>query len=447
MVHTDATRSMRTFLTIWAGQFVSLIGSGLTGFGIGVWLYQETGSVTLLALNDLFFILPQMLFSPFAGALVDRWDRRTAMIVSDAGAGASTLFLALMLWAGRLEVWYVYLATAANALFGAFQWPAYSAATTLLVPKKHLGRAGGMVQIGEAVSQLVSPALAGTLLALIGLPGIMLIDFATFGFAVFTLLMVRIPRPPASAEGDMAQGSLWREAVFGWKYITARPGLLGLLLFFAVSNFLAGMMYPLLIPMLLDMTSPAVLGYVASIVGVGMLAGTLVMSAWGGPKRRIVGVLGFEALSGVLMMVIGFKTLVPVIAVMGFGILFCMPIVNASSQALWQSKVEPDLQGRVFAVRRMIAMSASPLAYLAVGPLADRVFEPLMAAGGPLAGSVGRVIGVGPGRGYSLMFIVMGGLVTLTALVAYAYPRVRLVEVELPDAVTDRASGHCSNKS
>ena len=138
-------RGMRTFVIIWFGQLVSLVGSGLTGFAMGVWLYQQTGSVTLFALNALCFILPQALFSPLAGALVDRWDRRWAMILSDTGAGLSTFFLALLLFAGRLEIWHVYLATAVNALFGTFQWPAYSAATTLLVPKKHLGRASRMV--------------------------------------------------------------------------------------------------------------------------------------------------------------------------------------------------------------------------------------------------------------------------------------------------------------
>jgi MFS family permease len=439
MVQNQNLRGMKTFLTIWLGQLVSLIGSGLTAFGIGVWLYQETGSVTLFALNSLFFILPQMLFSPFAGALVDRWDRRRAMILSDAGAGMSTLFLATLLWSGRLEVWHVYLATTTNALFGAFQWPAYSASTTLLVPKKHLGRAGGMVQMGEAVSQLISPALAGMLLVSIGLKGIMLIDFGTFAFAVLTLLIVHIPRPATSAESAAAKGSLWSEAAFGWKYIRSRPGLFGLLIFFSIGNFLGGMLSPLLIPMILDLSSPDVMGYVASIVGVGMLAGTLVMSAWGGPQRRVMGILGFEAIAGVLIVVMGIQASIPLIAAMMFGVMFCMPIVNGCSQALWQSKVKPDLQGRVFAVRRMIAMAASPLAYVVVGPLADGVFEPLMAADGPLTASVGRVIGSGPGRGYGLMFMVMGGLLLVTAAVAYLYPRIRFVEDELPDVVAEAA--------
>jgi DHA3 family macrolide efflux protein-like MFS transporter len=435
----DASNGVKTFVVIWFGQLVSLVGSGLTSFALGVWLYQQTGSVTLFALNALFFTLPQMVFSPFAGALVDRWDRRWAMIISDAGAGLTTLLLAALLLFGRLEYWHIYVATFFNALFGAFQWPAYSAATTLLVPKKHLGRAGGMVQLGEAISQLVAPAFAGVLLVTIGLRGIILIDFGTFAFAVITLLVVRIPRPEVSAQGAASKGSLWKEAAFGWRYIVVRPGLLGLLVFFSASNFLWGMVNPLLFPTVLSMTTPDVLGYLASIVGLGMLAGTLVMSAWGGPRRRVNGILGFEMIQGLLAIVMGLRPSVALLAGAGVGILFCSPIVNGSSQALWQSKVHPDLQGRVFAVRRMIAMAASPLAYIVVGPLADKVFEPLMAVDGPLAPSVGRIIGTGPGRGNALMFIVIGFLSIVVGTAAYLYPRIRLVEDELPDAIPDRA--------
>jgi len=435
-----SSRNIKTFSIIWSGQLVSLIGSGLTSFAMGVWLYEETGSVTLFALNALFFVLPQLLFSPLAGALVDRWDRRWAMILSDSGAVLSTLFLMALLFAGRLEVWHVYLATACSALLGTLQWPAYSAAITLLVPKKHLGRAGGMVQVGQAISQLIAPAAAGALMMIIGLKGIFVIDFVTCLFAILSLLVVRIPRPETSAEGAAAQGSLLREASFGWRYIVARPGMLGLLIFFSISNFLWGMVSPLLVPMCLEMADPQTFGYMASIIGAGMLLGTLVMSAWGGPKRRILGVIVFELAAGLLIILMGVRPSIWLVTAAGFGMLFCMPIVNGSSQAFWQSKVEPDLQGRVFAVRRMIAMAASPLAYILVGPLADGLFEPLLAAGGPLVSTVGQIVGAGPGRGYGLMFIVIGSLNVAVSAVAYLYPRIRLVEDELPDVLPDAAA-------
>jgi hypothetical protein len=189
------------------------------------------------------------------------------------------------------------------------------------------------------------------------------------------------------------------------------------------------------------MTSPDVFGYLASIVGIGMLVGTLVMSAWGGPRRRVNGVLGFLMVAGAAMILMGLRPSIPLMAVAGFGLMFTMPIINGSSQAIWQSKVPSDLQGRVFSVRRMIAWSTLPLAYLIAGPLADNVFKPLLTEGGALAGSVGRVLGVGPGRGIGLMFVVIGFLAILAAGSGYLNPRIRRVEDELPDAVKEEPEG------
>ena len=434
------TKNMRTFFVIWSGQLVSTIGSGLTGFALGVWIYQETGSVTLFAMNMLAFAIPNLLVSPFAGAMVDRYDRRWVMILSDTGAGLATLSIAILYMTGNLQVWNIILATAFNSAFSTFQWPAYSAVTTLLVPKDQLGRAGGMVQIGEAMSQLLAPAAAGALFVTVGLGGVIVIDFVTYFFAVLTLLVVRVPSPERSEAGKEGQGSIWKEALYGWTYISARAGLLGLLLVFAAFNFVSGLMMPLIMPMILDMTSVAMLGYLVSIVGVGMLAGTLVMSAWGGPKRRIHGVLGFLMLSGFFTSMLGISPLIPVMAVAGFFLMFTMPIINGSSQAIWQSKVDPDVQGRVFSVRRMIAWSMTPLAYIVAGPLADRVFKPLLMEGGALADSIGLLIGVGPGRGTGLMFMVVGALSIVVAALGYLNPHVRNVEDELPDVITPEDS-------
>ncbi len=434
------TRWMRVFSVIWFGQLISTVGSGLTGFALGVWIYQQTGSVTLFAVNIFAFTLPSLLVSPFAGALADRWDRRWVMLLSDTGAGLSTLSVLLLLQAGSLEIWHIYVATAVMSAFNAFQWPAYSAATTMLVPREHLGRAGGMVQIGEAISQLLSPAIAGGLFVTAGLRGVILADFATYLVAVSTLLLVQIPRPERTEAGAEGRGSLLKEAAYGWKYITARRGLFGLLIYLAVTNFLWGMLGVLIQPMILDMASPEVLGYVASFVGIGMLVGTLVMSAWGGPRRRVIGIIGFGAIAGFFLLLLGLRPSIPLIAAAGFGAMFCIPILNGSSQALWQSKVAPDVQGRVFAVRRMIAQAASPLAILMAGPLADRVFEPLLQAGGPLSASLGQMLGVGPGRGTGLLFVVLGVVDILAGGVAYLYGPVRRVEEELPDVEVKEAA-------
>jgi len=361
------SRGMRVFILVWFGQFVSLIGSGLIGFALGVWVYQRTGSVTQFTLIPLFTTLPSIVISPLAGALVDRWDRRWAMILSDSGAGLCTLYIVLLLLSNRLEVWHIYLTMAASSTFSAFQWPAYSAATTLLVPKQHLGRANGMVQFGQAVARIVSPVLAGVLVAAIQVQGVILIDVATFVFAILTLLLVQVPRPETTAEGIAGRGSLLREAAYGWAYVVARPGLLGLLIIFAATNFTFGMISVLFIPMVLSFASTAVLGTLLSVAGLGMLVGSLAMTAWGGPKRRVYGVLGFECLIGVCILLAGVQASTPLIAAAAFGGFFSFPLINGASQTIWQSKTAPDVQGRVFAVRRMIAWSATPLAYLVAG--------------------------------------------------------------------------------
>lgn len=439
--------SMRTFFVIWFGQLVSTIGSGLTGFALGVWIYQDTGSTMLFAINMLAYAVPTLVMSPFAGALVDRYDRRMMMMLSDTGAGLSTLTIAILLFTNNLEIWHIFIATAINATFTSFQWPAYSAVTSLLVPKEQLGRAGGMVQIGEAISNLFAPAIAGAMLVFVGLEGILFVDFTTYFFAILTLAFVRVPKPAATAAGEASRGTLWQEAAFGWRYIVTRSGLLGLLLVFAGFNLLNSFVGPLLAPMILDMTTADIMGYMASFVGLGMLIGTLVMSAWGGPKKKVHGVLGFLMLAGGFTILFGATPYLLVMALAGFGMMFAHPIINGSSQAIWQRKVDADLQGRVFSVRRMIAWSMIPVAYILAGTLNDNVFKPLLVEGGALADTViGQIFGVGPSRGTGLMFVVIGILSAVVAASGYLSPRVRNVESELPDAElkTDDASEQSS---
>lgn len=435
-----AGSGMGAFATIWLGQLVSIIGSGLTDFAIGIWVYQRTGSVTKFALVTLSFSIPRLLVTLLAGALVDRWDRRLIMILSDAGSALCTLALALLLLAGRLEVWNLCLIIALSSIFGVFHRLAFTAATVFLVPKRHLGRASGMTQTGQAVAQIVAPLLAGELLLTGGLLGVLVIDCATFLVALLALLLVRVPSPAASAEGAAGGGSLRREIAGGWRYIKARSGLLRLLLFFTVINFSVGLSTVLFMPLLLSFASIQTASLIISLGSVGLLAGSLAMSLWGGPDRRVYGVLGFGLLLGLCLVLAGSRPSAWLVAAATFGVLFTPPIINGCSQAIWQSKTPPDLQGRVLSVRMLIGWSASPLAYAAAGPLADNVFEPLLAPGGALAGSLGRLIGVGQGRGIGLLFIAAGVVTTLAALGGFLSPRLRMLEDELPDALPDEAA-------
>lgn len=432
-------RSFTTFVVIWAGQLVSTLGSGLTGFAVSVWLYETTGSTTLFAINMLAYMIPNIFLAPLIGALVDRYDRRKIMILADTGAGLMSATVAVLFYTGHLQFWHLYLTTFIGSSFSAFQWPAWSAVTTLLVPKKHLGRASGMVQIGEAISGLFAPAIGGVLFVTIGFGGVLAIDFATFLFAVGSLLLIRVPQPEQSTVGKEAQGSLWQEGLFGIRYVLdpTRRGLLGLLLYFAAWNLFWGVGNVVLIPMVLDIADPDLVGYLSSIAGIGMLIGTLIMSAWGGPKRRELGmaVLGGAGALGII--VAGLTDNLYVITGGMFWFMLGSPIFGGLSQTIWQSKVEPDLQGRVFTARRMVAWSTTPIAYLAAGPLADAVFKPAMAEGGALAPILGPIFGVGAARGSGVLISLMGLLVVISSVVIYLYPPFRRLDAEIPDAILD----------
>ena len=432
---------MRAFITIWIGQLISLVGSQLTGFALGVWVYDLTHSVLLLALTQIAMSLPFVVLSPLAGVFADRWNRRTAMIISDFGAGLAVLAVAVLYLTHTLQPWMVIPINLWMSTFSTLMWPSYTAAVTTLVPKEQLGRANGFMQLGEALPQIAGPALAGALYVAIQLGNIALIDFVTYAFSVFVMLMfVRIPNPPRSEDGRQAKGTVWKEMKFGWDYIFARKGLLSLLLFFLATNFLMGIMGPLFVPLVLDNWKADVLGYLSTIMGIGMLAGTLVMSAWGGGKRKIYTLLGGGIVGGFFLAAIGLRASIPLFAVCGFGFMFTVPLLNASSQAIWQAKVAADVQGRVFAVRRAIAWSSQIIAPLLAAPLVDYFFKPAMAEGGLLAPILGPVVGVGANHGVSILISLLGFLSIAVAVVALFIPAIRRVELDLPDHVTEETA-------
>jgi MFS transporter, DHA3 family, macrolide efflux protein len=437
MVTTQPSRlanGTRTFFTIWLGQLVSLLGSQLTGFALGVWVYNQTHSVSLLALTQVAYQVPYVVLSPLAGVFADRWNRRTAMIVSDFGAGLAALAIGILYLTQHLQVWMVIPVILWMSTFHTLMWPSFTAATTLLVPKEHYGRVSGFTQMGEALSAIAGPALAGVLYVTIQIGNMALIDFASYVFAVLLMLLfVRIPNPARTIETARQENSLWKEMRFGWDYILARKGLFYLLIFFMAYNFLSGVLGPLITPLILDNWNASTLGFLSTMMGVGMLAGTLVMSAWGGGKHKIYTLLGASLLDGLFLVAAGLRVSLPLLAVCGFGAMFCGPIINAASQAIWQAKVAPDLQGRVFAFRRTISMSAGILAPLLAAPLTDYVFKPGMTAGGGLAGVLGPIFGVGGGRGVGVMISLVGLLIMVSMLVALNVPRLRGVEGDLPD--------------
>ena len=423
------------FTIVWIGQIVSVLASMMTQFALTIWAFEETGSATALGLVQVFFVTPFLLISPLAGALVDRKNRKTMMMVSDLGAGIATVGVLVLQALGVLEVWHLYVAAVVNGLGNTFQWPAYSAAISTMLPKEQYGRANGMMSLVEAGPGVIAPLIAGALLPVIGLVGILFIDVATFLLAIGALLVVYIPQPLRTQQGVQAQGSVWKEAVYGFRYIFERPGLLGLLTVFLIGNLFSGIQLTLLAPMILLRTGndSVILGSIQSAGAIGGVVGGVLMSLWGGFKRRIHGVLLGWILASLALALLGVgRDLSVWIPAMLIGSLF-FPLINSSSQAIWQAKVAPDLQGRVFSSRRLIAWVTMPIAPILAGTLADYVMEPAMRATNPFSQVFSGLVGIGPGAGMGFMTVVCCLACMLVGIGGYFSSSIRTLEDTLPD--------------
>ena len=421
------------FGIVWVGQVASLFGSHLVGFALGVWVYQQTKSVTAFSLISLFTVLPEIALLPVAGVIVDRWDRRWVMLLGVLGSGACAAVLAMLALMGRLQLWHIYLMVMASSAFQSVQFPALSASITLLVPRRHLSRANGMISLGTSLAMVGAPVVAGVFLEVIGLTRVLLINLAMYAFAVITLCVVRIARPAQSSREDNRRRSLWREAAQGWRYVTGQSELLALLFLFAITNFTTGIVQVLLPPLILSFTTPEALGAIMSAGGVGVVAGSLWLSVWGGPRRKVLAIFLSSFIRGVVLFRAVLQLNPVLIGTAAFFFLFCDPVIFTCSQTIWQTKVPVEVQGRAFAMRRLVAWSTLPLAYVVAGPLADRVFEPWMAAHGPLARILGGFFGTGPGRGIAVLFILLGVLTVLAVIAGFLYQPLRDLEARLPD--------------
>ncbi len=341
----------------------------------------------------VFHTLPSILIAPIAGVLVDRLDRRLVMIVSDSCSALATVCMALLFVADQLMPWHIYTYTLLTATCGVFQWLAYSAAVAALVPARHLSRANGLVELASAVAGVLAPLAAGFLVGLIGLEGIILIDFISFLLATGALLLVRFPR----VRSEAVQPTLlrfWRDFQEGWRYMAARRGLLALVAFNALIGVIA-VSEALITPLVLSFADEQALGMVLGAGGLGMLLGSGLISLWGGPKRLVIGAVAFECVAGASTVLAGLRPSLPLVMMAVFMLHFTYPIIGACNQTLWQRKTPPALHGRVFAVRRMLSYAALPLTFLLAGPLVDHTLEPSMQMGGIFADSAGKGLGWG----------------------------------------------------
>jgi MFS family permease len=425
------------FTVVWIGQIVSVLASGMTSFAMTIYMYQQTHSATAMGFVQVAYITPFLIMSPIAGVMVDRYNRKLMMMVSDIAGGIATLSLFILYATGHLQYWHIYIAVAVSGIGTTFQWPAYSAAISTMVSKEQYGRANGMMSLIEAGPGVLSPFLAGALIPIIQIGGILLIDSITFWTAIFSLALVFVPQPPRTSEGDQSKGGFWKEAAFGFKYIFARPSLLGLQMIFFFCNLFSGISFAVLAPMLLARTNQntIILGSVESAASIGMVVGGVVMSIWGGFKKRVHGVLlgwVFGALLGEVIFSMGNSLPIWVPAVLLSGLF--VPLINGSNQAIWQAKVAHELQGRVFSTRRLIAWFTNPISPIIGGTLSDFVLEPAMKAQtSGFSRFFAPVFGSEPGSGMSVLIFVCGLGILIVGIAGYFVPAIRDAEAILPD--------------
>jgi DHA3 family macrolide efflux protein-like MFS transporter len=405
-------KGIRTFLIIWFGQLVSIVGTTMTRFALIIWAYQQTGNATTLALMGFFAFGSTVLVSPLAGGWVDQWDRRKVLIVSDTLMGLVSIGVLVLYSTDQLQIWHLYVSQILVGGLDAFYRPVYSTVITVLVPEKFYTRANGMRSLSISVSDVIGPVFAGALLAIIDIGGIILIDVSTFLFAVGIMFFVHIPRSEEVDDDEEIGQRFWQKFVGGLRYIRSNDGLMGLLVVMLTVNLFAALTWFAVMPAMVLARSgndEVALATVQAAMGIGGIIGSVLMSVWGGPQRRIHNVLaatGISFLLGDLLFGIGRSVLVWSIG--GFlGSLF-IPFIVAGNMALWQSHVPIKIQGRVFAAQTAIRTSTMPVGYLLGGLMADYLFEPSMAAGGVFAGHLEWLVGSGPGAGMGLMFVFTG---------------------------------------
>ena len=378
--HTiDLSNWQFRFFTIWIGQAFSVLGSHLVGFAFVWHLTETTGSATILAIGTLMTVLPQVIISPIAGALVDRWNRKWVMILFDSITALFTLLVAVLFYLESAQIWHIYMAMFVRSACGQFQWAAMSASTSLMVPKQHFSRIAGDNQALQGVMNIIGPALGALLIAMLPMQWILLIDVTTAAFAAGPLLFFTIPQPRrtgtlAGAENNL-KTSLWQDLGEGLRYVFAWKSLMAIILIAMLVNFLINPAFSLLPLVVTEHFGLGAyeLGLINSAFGVGVILGGLVLSAWGGFKNRILTSFVALIISGGAVLTVGLApSNLYTLAVAGMALFgFLNPMVNGPLIAVLQTKVEPELQGRVLTLLNAGAGLASPLGLLIAGPVAD----------------------------------------------------------------------------
>lgn len=421
----NTEKSFQKFLLLWSGDFVSSVGSGLTSFGLGVYIFQQTGKASLMALVTLLAFLPSLLLSAPAGVLADHYDRRILMVMGDSLSAVGLLFILFCLMRGEAQVWQICVGVSISSVFASLLEPAYKSTITDLLPQEQFSKASGLVQLAGSAKYLLSPILAGFLLGIADIRLLLIIDICTFFVTVSTTLAVRKGMAGGAPQPKM---SLLSELRDGWAGLTANKGILLLVLMGSLITFSLGVIQTLASPMVLSFTSSAVLGTLMTVIALGMLVSSFVLGSV--PiKKGYVRLLTLSLFgAGVFMAFFGLRPNIVLIGVSGFFFFAMLPFANTGIDCLIRTNIDNQIQGRVWGLVGLISQLGYVAAYAISGILADYVFTPLLLPDGLLAESVGKLLGTGAGRGIGFLIVVAGLLLCVTAVSLAGIKPIRRLE-------------------
>ncbi|MDF2921591.1 MAG: mef [Paenibacillaceae bacterium] len=413
------------FLLLWSGEFISAIGSGLTSFGLGVYVFQQTGRASAMALVTLLAFMPSLLLSAVAGVLADRYDRRLLMMLGDSLSALGLVFILVCMLRGEAQLWQICVGVAVSSVFSSLLEPAYKATVTDLLTEEQYTKASGLVQVAGSARYLISPVLAGFLLTVSGIQLLLVIDIGTFFVTVASTLAVR--RGLASKKVDQAN-SFIHEFKDGWGAVSVNRGVLVLVIMTSVVTFFLGFIQTLSAPMILAFSDSTALGAMETISASGMLV-TSVLLGIRPVKRGYVRMLCVSLFcAGIFMAVFGLRENMGLICVFGFLFFAMLPFTNTSLDFLIRTNIKNELQGRAWGLIGVISQLGFVFAYALSGVLTDYVFTPLLQDGGMLADSAGRIFGTGSGRGTGFLIFIAGVLVCVTSVILHHLKSVKKLE-------------------
>ena len=336
------------FIYIWIGQFISIIGTGLTIFSLGVYVYQQTNTASSYVFILMCAFLPPFLLRPYGGILADRYDRRLMMIMGDLGASSGLLFIFFMMLKGDIQLWHIYLGIAISSIFSAFQDPAYKALVTDLLPEELYAKASGLMQLASSAQYLISPFLAGILLTLIDIKFIFLIDVTTLLISSSIVIWVRksigiitIKHPKQNIIADFREGI---------QAFSKNKGVVNLVITTMFILFFVGLLQSLFIPMMLNLTTIKVVGISQSVQASGMLIGSLFIGLFGSKNKHVKILSASLFLSGIFFANLGLSTNIIFITLAGFMFFATLPFINTPIEVLIRKNIDNRKQGRVWSI-------------------------------------------------------------------------------------------------